>query len=129
MKATDNELKILLTEDDPIVQKVHSRMLEKLGYKVAIAANGKNALQLFSEENFGLILMDLGLPDIGGIDVAAEMRHRENKNEYTPIIAITAFIKHKIEEECFKAGIDRVVAKPVKMNDLKQIIQETMGEK
>ncbi len=124
-----NSLAILLVEDDPIVQHVHIQMLNKIGYRVDIASNGSEALALFQANKYNIILMDIGLPDMNGIQIASEIRRLEKQPEYTPIIALTCYDKESIEAECKEAGIYRIENKPIKREDLQNLIQKTLKEK
>lgn len=119
----NNQPRILLVEDEVIVQVVHRTMLEKMGCNVVIAACGKEAIEKYSQGNFDLIFMDIGLPDMRGTEAAAKIRKYES-NVHIPIIAITAYIAEEIDEECMKAGIDKIYNKPIQATVLKQILRD-----
>lgn len=117
------EYKILVVEDEPISQRVVQLALENMGYQVVIAATGSEALALFKATNYNVVLMDYGLPDITGVDVARKFRELEkDKDKQTPVIALTAhgdFAK----AECLAAGMNDFISKPIELEKLNQLIQ------
>lgn len=114
---------VLLVEDSIVIQKVHFTMLESLGCRVDIASDGKEALKLFKKRKYDIILMDVGLPDISGIEVTAKMRAMENKNQNkTPIFALTTHSDPKIHQKCLDAGMNEVAIKPISSSNLKKLI-------
>lgn len=119
---------ILLIEDDPIIQKIHRAMLEKLGHRVETAMNAASALLLFSQNRYDMILTDIGLPEISGIEITAEIRRREKSKNPIPIIAVTAYVQEEIKEDCIKAGANAVAIKPLRLDTLQLILQEYTSE-
>jgi len=108
-------LHILLVEDDLLVQMIHRQKLEKLGCIVHVATNGREALEK-CKNNYGLILLDWGLPDIDGIQVCRGIRQYEHINELprVPIVMITAYPRTpEAEQICHEAGADAVIVKPI----------------
>lgn len=105
--------KILLVEDDPIIQRVHTLFLQQLGAKVELAKNGAEALRLFSQD-YDLIFLDIGLPDLSGIEVARRIRAHEQTHgvKRNVLIALTAFGK-LMKEECLAVGFDDFYTKPL----------------
>ncbi len=105
--------KILLVEDEPIIQRIHTLFLEQLGAKVELAKNGAEALRLFPQD-YDLILLDIGLPDMTGIEVAKYIRTYEQINQIRPhiIIALTAF-GELMKEKCLAVGFNDFYAKPI----------------
>ena len=97
-------------------------MLESIGYKVDAAENGKQALAMCASDDYDLILLDIRLPDISGIDVATEIRRLENGKKRIPIVAVTVFSLDYIEDKCLSAGMDRVITKPVKSDSWEPMI-------
>lgn len=116
-------LHILLVEDDLIIQKVHSAMLEKIGWDVEIAANAHEALDKF-DEGYDAILMDVGLPDMNGIECAAEIRKREKGDSHVPIIGLTGYGQESYINNCLKAGMDDVATKPIEPQRLREMVME-----
>lgn len=114
---------VLLVEDDQINQKVVKMMLHKLQCTVETAATGNQALEHAQNQNFDIILMDIGLPDMDGYDATNAIRAESNHNNSdTPIIAITAFISDRELNRCFDVGMDDIITKPVNLKDLQDAI-------
>lgn len=118
---------VLLVEDDPIIQKVHRMMLEKIGCLVDVAANGHQAIAL-AEKQYDLILMDIGLPDMDGFTITSNIRLGSAKHTFTPIVAITAY-GEAVTEECLSAGIDEVATKPVRFEELCTLVKKWLIKK
>lgn len=109
-------------EDEQIAMVVHSKMLEKLGYQRDVAEDGRKALSLAANE-YDIILMDIGLPDISGIEVAAEIRKRENGSHHACIIGVTGYALEEVKTQCLDAGMDEVITKPMSIEKLSEIIE------
>lgn len=117
---------ILLVEDDPIVQKVHKTMLEKLGCKVDCSTTGAQALEKISENRYDLIFMDIGLPDITGTEVTKKIRtHRHNVT--TPIIGLTGYDTTEDRETCVTVGMNDVAIKPIRPDEIKNILSQWLN--
>ena len=100
------------------------RLLEKLGHTVAVAENGRAALALLAEQRFDLVLMDLQMPEMGGLEATAAIRDRERgTGERLPIIALTAHALQGDRERCLEADMDGYVSKPIRVGELKQAIE------
>lgn len=121
-------LKILLVEDERIAMLVHRTMLEKLGYSPDTAEDGQSALA-WSANNYDVIFMDIGLPDMSGIEVTAEIRQRENSLNHARIIGLTGFLIEEVEAKCLAAGMEEVIAKPVSVEKLSQILEAVASKK
>lgn len=121
---------VLLVEDEPITQKVHTVMLQKLGCKVDLAANGKQALELCTN-HYDIILLDCGLPDIDGFELDKRLRQKEQALgiNQRPHIMLTAFNFETLEEEYKTASINDYAIKPVAYNKLQSLIQKWFGIK
>ena len=103
--APPQALYVLLAEDNPINQRVAMRLLEKRGHRVALAATGREALEWFDRERFDLILMDVQMPDMDGIETTSVIRQREKQTGgYTPIVALTAHTMKGDRERCLERG-------------------------
>lgn len=109
------QMSILLTEDNPVNQKLALRILEKLGQNVTLAENGKQAVQRFQAEHFDLLLMDVQMPEMGGFEATALIRDYEQaqNSKPTPIIAMTAHAMQGDRESCLAAGMNGYVSKPI----------------
>ncbi len=118
------KLCILLVEDEPIIQRVHQQMLAKMGCQVDIAENGEKALKMFTDCYYQLVLLDIGLPDMDGFTIARQMRNLEVTRGYTPIIGLTGYNSIEDQQNCYEAGMDAVAIKPIKPEELRQIVEK-----
>jgi CheY-like chemotaxis protein len=116
----------LIAEDNIVNQKVATRMLEKLGLRVDVAANGREVLELFAMLSYDLILMDCQMPEMDGYAAAREIRRREPADRHVPIVAMTADAMAAARERCLDSGMDEYIAKPVKLQDLSEILQTVL---
>lgn len=119
-------LKILLVEDNMLNQKFAKVTLTQQGHFLDIAENGKVAIEKFKADTYDLILMDIQMPIMNGIEAAEEIRRIEKEQNQEPIkiIAITAFALDNKREECLSSGMDNFLAKPFKPKELIQMIDE-----
>ena len=117
-------MSILLVEDTPINQAVTTELLENDGHKVTLATDGQEALNKASEHLFDLILMDIHLPLLSGLEVAAQIRHCNQINARTPIVALTANVLPSNVKQCHDIGIRAVIPKPFK----RELLYQVMGE-
>jgi signal transduction histidine kinase/ligand-binding sensor domain-containing protein/CheY-like chemotaxis protein len=110
---------ILLAEDNPVNQMVARRLLEKHGHSVAVVSNGRDALDAMEQRIFDVVLMDLEMPEMSGLDAAATIRRREQgTGKHIPIIAMTAHAMIGDRERCLAVGMDDYVSKPVRPDEL-----------
>jgi CheY-like chemotaxis protein len=117
-------LSILLVEDNPVSQQVAARILRTRGYTVTSAGNGLEALAAWEADKFDLILMDLQMPEMDGIETTLFIRRMERlSGAHIPIVALTAHAMAGDREACFAAGMDGFVTKPVRSSDLLSEIQ------
>ena len=108
------QLRILLAEDNPVNMKLATRMLEKWGHVVTPAENGKEALARFKSGRFDLILMDVQMPEMDGLEATAVIRSQEQfSGGHIPILAMTAHGQAEDRDRCLNAGMDGYVAKPI----------------
>jgi two-component system sensor histidine kinase/response regulator len=123
-------LKILLAEDNVVNQKVAMRMLEKLGHKVTLAVNGREALGFLEKESFDLVLMDVQMPEMGGFEATAAIREKEIvSGSHMLIVAMTAHAMKGDRERCIAAGMDEYLAKPIQRDKLKAVIDQVMSNR
>lgn len=112
-------LRILLAEDNTVNQKLYTHKLQRRGHEVMIANNGLEALQLLANATFDVILMDLQMPEMGGLEASMIIRAREQTNmERQRIIALTAHAMHGDSLRCQEAGMDDYLAKPITDTEL-----------
>jgi len=121
---------ILLVEDNAVNQKLARRLLENAGNRVTCANNGQEALALFDAGPFDLVLMDIQMPVMDGIEATVEWRRREQPSprRHTPILALTANAMTGDRERCLQAGMDGYITKPIRPPEMFQQIREaTIG--
>jgi len=122
-------MRILLAEDNPINQKMAVRMLEKYGHQVTVAENGKEVLARLEAENFDLVLMDVQMPEMDGLQATRIIRQLElGSGRHIPIVAMTAHAMHGDRELCLEAGMDGYVSKPVRWDQLRQEVHRVFHE-
>lgn len=118
-------LRILLVEDNAINQRLALRLLERNGYRVEVAADGHVALECFRKATFDLILMDIQMPGMDGIQAARAIREAEHgSGRRTPIVAMTACAMVGDRERCLEAGMDDYLTKPVQPDDLYRKVEQ-----
>jgi CheY-like chemotaxis protein len=123
-------LRILLCDDNLINQKVAVRLLQQMGYPVDVAANGLEALAALDRQPYDLVFMDVMMPEMGGLEAARLIRERQKQTGQFPnykssiiIVAMTARAMQGDREKCLAAGMDDYIAKPVRPEDLRAIVE------
>jgi len=128
-RKKDSQTRILLAEDNIVNQKVAARMLEAAGYSVTVTGNGREALAALEREPFHLVLMDVQMPDMDGLEAVAAIRARERfLPRRMPVVAMTAHAMSGDHEKCLAAGMDGYIAKPVRKAELLGVIRQFLGE-
>jgi CheY-like chemotaxis protein len=115
-------LRILIAEDNAVNQKLTERVLNKLGYKPEIAQNGSEALKALLQKPFDLILMDVQMPEMDGLETTRQIRLLSG--DQPVIIAMTANAMQGDREVCMQAGMDDYIAKPVKLELLVDMLEK-----
>ena len=118
--------RILIVEDNATNQVLARRMVEKLGHRAEVAANGREALEALFRVAYDLVLMDCQMPEMDGYEATIELRKREQSSpsrRHLPVVAMTANAVDGEREHCAAAGMDDYLAKPVKFSDLAAMIQ------
>jgi two-component system, sensor histidine kinase and response regulator len=116
--------RVLVAEDNVVNQRVAQRLLERLGCRVDVAADGTEALLLASSTDYAAIFMDVQMPGTDGYEATAEIRRRESEagREPIPIVAMTASAMENDRQEALRAGMDDYVSKPVTPDVLEAIL-------
>lgn len=124
-------LHILVAEDNQTNQEVITGMLEKIGYRVTLVANGQEVVNAVAERSYSLILMDCQMPILDGYQATVEIRRREKKEglgRHIPIIALTANALEGDREKCLTTGMDDYIRKPFKQDDIREILSRWSHE-
>jgi CheY-like chemotaxis protein len=123
-------LRLLLTEDNVVNQRVAVRILEKAGYYVVTANNGREALEASQAQEFALILMDVQMPEMDGLEATTAIRLKEKATgDHIPIVAMTAHAMKGDETRCLAAGMDGYISKPIRARDLIELVEKHAREK
>ncbi|MGC2721953.1 MAG: response regulator [Candidatus Acidiferrales bacterium] len=113
-KSDGHALHILLAEDNAVNQQLAVQLLEKHGHSVVLAENGREAVDAVAQEDFDLVLMDVQMPVMGGLEAAMEIRlHEQSSGTHVPIVAMTAHAMDGDREKCLESGMDGYVSKPI----------------
>jgi signal transduction histidine kinase/CheY-like chemotaxis protein len=122
---TQRRLRVLLAEDNAVNQKIAMRVLEKHGYHVTVAADGRQALAALDRASFDVVLMDVQMPGMDGFECTAAIRdHERETGNHMPIIAMTAHAMPGDRERCIAAGMDSYIAKPIKAAELIALLEK-----
>jgi signal transduction histidine kinase/CheY-like chemotaxis protein len=122
-------LKVLVAEDNAVNQKVICSLLRLAGSVASLASNGAEAYRLFQDEPFDLILMDVQMPEVDGLEATSMIREEERRRKLgrIPIVALTAHTAQGQHEQCLATGMDAVITKPVSRERLLRTIAEITG--
>ena len=116
---------ILLAEDNPVNQRLAVRLLEREGHRVVVAATGQEAFAEWRRQSFDLILMDVQMPVMDGLEATRAIRREENQSgSHVPIVALTAHAREDDRQRCLKAGMDDYLSKPVRPKDLLHVVEQ-----
>ena len=123
------DARILLAEDSRVKQQVTVRMLEKLGCRVDVAANGCETVEMHATGAYDAVIMDCQMPDMDGFAATAAIRHQEDDDSHTPIIAMTANALRGDRKRCLDAGMDDYITKPASLESLREVLLRWCGPK
>ena len=122
------EPNVLVVEDNRVNQKVLVGILEKLGCVVTTADNGDEAVTCCSQQKFDLIFMDCQMPKVDGYEATRRIRQSNRLNSQTPVVAVTANVMTQDRLNCFQAGMNDFVKKPIRLGDIEKAMTRHMGE-
>jgi len=128
IRESRTRLRILLAEDNVVNQRLAVKVLNKRGYCVVVAGNGKEAVAAFEQEPFDAILMDVQMPEMDGFEATGVIREKEKETgSHIPIIAMTAHAMKGDRERCLEAGMDEYVSKPIRPQIVVDAIESVVG--
>ena len=121
-------LRILLAEDNAVNQKLAVRLLEKRGHQVTVTGNGREALLALDHEVFDLVLMDVQMPEMDGLEATRLLRQKETPQERRqPVVAMTALVMKGDRERCMEAGMDGYLSKPIRALELDAMLDQYLS--
>lgn len=120
-------LRVLVAEDNLVNQEFAAEALRKFGHRVSVASDGEEALSMMREEIYDLVLMDVQMPKLSGLDVTRRYRTDEPEAIHTPIVALTAHTAREERQRCLEAGMDAVLSKPIDIKQLQDVVRSVTG--
>lgn len=122
--ASRHPHRLLVVEDNPVNQKVAAQMLRRLGYEAAMAGHGREALDLLRRENFDLVLMDVEMPEMDGLEATAQIRRELPPDAQPIIVAVTAHALTGDRPRFLAAGMDDALTKPLRLAELQRVLAD-----
>ncbi|HUP45133.1 MAG TPA: ATP-binding protein [Thermoanaerobaculia bacterium] len=116
-------LRVLVAEDNLVNQEFAAEALRKLGHRVSVASDGEEALQMMKKQIFDIVLMDVQMPKLSGLDATRLYREIEPAALHTPIVALTAHTAAEDRHRCIEAGMDAVLIKPIDLRQLHSVVR------
>jgi signal transduction histidine kinase/DNA-binding response OmpR family regulator len=130
LQENKHRSRVLLAEDNAVNQTLALRLLEKRGYSVIVAGNGREAVEALEKHHFDVVLMDVQMPVMDGFEATAAIRAKEKlTGRHVPIIALTAHALKSDQERCISAGMDSYVTKPIRTSELFSMIESMVPNK
>ncbi|ACB73383.1 response regulator [Opitutus terrae] len=127
--AEEFPLDILLAEDNTVNQKVALRFLERLGYRADAVSNGQEAVTTLAARHYHLVLMDLQMPEMDGLEASRQIRKKVPASRQPKIVALTANAMQGDRERCLEAGMDDYISKPVKLHEIEAAIRRLFASR
>ncbi len=125
---TGSALRVLLAEDNVVNQTLASHLLEKRGYDVTVVGDGNAALEAIGRQKFDIVLMDIQMPHLDGLEATGALRAKEARNGgHLPVIALTAHAMKGDRERCLQAGMDAYISKPIRSKELFATIEDLLA--
>jgi len=115
--------RILVADDDAITRQLAERVLAQIGYEVVVASGGQEALERLARERFGLVVMDIAMPDMDGVTTARHIRALEGPNRDVPILAMTGLSDEDSHQHIMAAGVNAVLTKPIALDALRASVR------
>jgi len=130
VRASRGGLRILLVEDNQVNQRLATRMLEKRGHVVEVAANGREAVEALEKSSHDLVLMDVQMPEMDGMEATTRIRANERvSGRRQRVVALTAHAMKGDEEKCLAAGMDGYLTKPIGAEELDELLERCMEKR
>jgi CheY-like chemotaxis protein len=118
----------MLVEDNPVNQRVARRLLEKRGHRVVVAVNGREAVEALEQETYDLVLMDVQMPEVDGVEATEKIREMEKlTGSHQLLVALTAHAMKGDVERRLSAGMDGYLAKPIRPQALDDLLDKYIG--
>jgi signal transduction histidine kinase/CheY-like chemotaxis protein len=120
-------LRLLLAEDNAVNKKLMLRLLEQMGYRADVASNGLEAVEAVQRQPYDVVLMDVQMPELDGLDATRHIRALDGAIAQPHIVAMTANVMEGDRELCIAAGMDNYISKPIKVEELVQVLERVCG--
>jgi CheY-like chemotaxis protein len=127
--AERHPLRILLAEDNVVNQKLALRLLQQMGYRADLASNGLEAVECVARQAYDVVLMDVQMPEMDGLEASRQITTRWTKNERPHIVAMTANAMQGDREACLAAGMDDYITKPIRVDQLVEALLNVTASK
>lgn len=122
--ANEDYKKVLVAEDSSVIQNLLKKILLFENCKITSAKDGKKVLEIFEKEDFDLIIMDINLPHVDGLEATRQIRSSKSKNSNIPIIGISGNAKNLPESDFFDAGMNEYMQKPLNYDKLIELVKQ-----
>ncbi|MCD6061518.1 MAG: putative Histidine kinase (modular protein), partial [Moraxellaceae bacterium] len=127
-RPVDNRWRVLVVEDNPVNQLTAAAMLKRLGCRVDVVGNGKEAVDAMRQVSYRLVLMDCDMPVMDGFEATRQIRALEGAEADTPIVAMTANVLRGEKEKCLGVGMNDYLAKPVRLSELESMLDKWLPQ-